>query len=97
MISIHQFASGVIADLIRRQPASKERTAFAWQLAVGPALARVTTVELEGGVLTVRAADGRWVAEVMRARDVVLHKMQHVLGADQVTRLTTAASRDSMR
>ena len=90
MIPINHFGAGVLAEIVRRQPASKERTAFAWQLAVGPALARATTVELaEGGVLTVRAGDQRWLAEVERAREVVLQKMQHLLGRDQVTRITT--------
>jgi len=90
MIQLHDFATGVLADLIRRQPASKERTAFAWQLAVGPALARVTAVDLVDGVLTVSAADPRWVHEVLRARESVLRKMQHVLGADQVTQVISA-------
>jgi predicted nucleic acid-binding Zn ribbon protein len=90
MIPINHFGGGVLAEIVRRQPASKERTAFAWQLAVGPALARATTVELaESGVLTVRAGDQRWLAEVERAREVVLQKMQQLLGPDQVRRLTT--------
>ena len=92
MIPINNFGAGVLAEIVRRQPASKERTAFAWQLAVGPALARATTVDLgSNGVLTVRAADQRWLAEVERARDVVLQKMQHLLGRDQVTRIATRA------
>ena len=45
--SIAELRAGVLAEIVRRQPASKERTAFAWQLAVGPALARATTVELD--------------------------------------------------
>ena len=90
MIPINNFAPGVLAEIVRRQPASKERTGFAWQLAVGPALARATTVELgEDRVLKVRAADPRWLAEVERAREAVLQKMQHLLGRDQVTRIAT--------
>jgi predicted nucleic acid-binding Zn ribbon protein len=90
MIPLQNFSTGVLAEIIRRQPASKERTAFAWQLAVGPALARSPTAELgETGVLTVRAADPRWVREIERARDTVLQKMQHLLGPDQVTRIKT--------
>ncbi|MEN3339986.1 MAG: Dna[CI] antecedent, DciA [Acidobacteriota bacterium] len=90
MIPLNNFAAGVLADLVRRQPASKERTAFAWQLAVGPALARATSVELDGGgILTVRGSDPRWVAEIDRARDGVLLKMQHLLGRDQITRIRT--------
>ncbi len=46
MLPIQRFSSGVIAEIIRRQPSSPARTALAWQLAVGSALARATTVEL---------------------------------------------------
>jgi predicted nucleic acid-binding Zn ribbon protein len=89
VLPIQNFASGVIAEIIRRQPASKERTAFAWQLAVGPALARVTTVELKGTVLEVRAKDLRWMPEIERARPAVLAKLQHLLGPDAVRSLKT--------
>ena len=88
MIPIHDFASRVLADLLRGQPASKERTAFAWQVAVGPALARVTNIELSGGVLWVSASDPRWLRELVRARPAVLQKMQQLLGADQVKAIT---------
>jgi len=89
MIPLQSFSSGVIAEIVRRQPASKERTNFAWQLAVGPALARATTVDLHDGVLTVRALDRRWIQEIERARENVILKMQQILGNDQVTRLVT--------
>ncbi len=63
MLPIQQLSAGVLADVIRRQPSSPARTALAWQLAVGPALARATTVALCDGVLTVqssgRALDAR--------------------------------------
>ena len=88
MVPIQNFASGVLAEIVRRQPASKERTAFAWQLAVGPALARVTTVELAEGVLTVRALDRRWIREIRRATDTILPRLQHLLGADAVARIS---------
>ena len=87
MQSIQQFGSGVLAEIIRRQPASREKTAFAWQLAVGPALARVTAVELSDRVLTVRATDARWVRELRRAADTILERMQHLLGGDSITRI----------
>jgi predicted nucleic acid-binding Zn ribbon protein len=87
MIPLQRVSSGVLAEIVRRQPASKERDTFAWQLAVGPALARVTTVELSGSVLSVRAVDRRWGLEIERARETVLQKMQHLLGPGQITRL----------
>jgi predicted nucleic acid-binding Zn ribbon protein len=91
MIPLQSFSSGVIAEIVRRQPASKERTNFAWQLAVGPALARATTVELTDGVLTVRAVDRRWIQEIDRAKVNVMLKLQNILGSDQVTRIVTRA------
>ncbi len=87
MIPIQSFSVGVLAEIIRRQPASKERTSFAWQLAVGPALARVTAVELHDGVLTVRSRDPRWLRELERARPAVIEKMQALLGKEQVRRM----------
>ena len=89
MIPVQSFATGVIAEIVRRQPASRDRTNFAWQLAVGQALARATTVELSEGVLNVRAVDRRWIREIERARETVLAKMQHLLGADAVRTLRT--------
>jgi predicted nucleic acid-binding Zn ribbon protein len=87
MIPVQSILSTTLVEIVRRQPASKERDAFAWQLAVGPALARVTTVELSGGVLSVRAVDRRWVVEIERARVAVLQKMQHLLGPEKITKL----------
>ena len=91
MLPIQQFASGVIAEIVRRQPPSKERTAFAWQLAVGPAMARSTTVEVTDGVATVTARDARWGREVSRAADTILARMQHLLGSRAVTSVKVAS------
>ncbi|HEU4934982.1 MAG TPA: DciA family protein [Vicinamibacterales bacterium] len=91
MIPLQSFSAGVLAEIVRRQPASKERTNFAWQLAVGQPVARVTTVELRDGVLTVSAVDRRWIREIERSRDSVTKKMQQILGADQIKRIDTKA------
>jgi predicted nucleic acid-binding Zn ribbon protein len=87
--SIQTFAGGVLAEVVRRQPASPARTTFAWQLAVGPALARMTSVELQGTTLRVNATDARWLKEIERARAVILQKLQHVLGPEAVTKIST--------
>ena len=88
MQPIQQLTRGVLAQLIRRQPASAARTQFAWHLAVGPALARATTVCLDQGVLEVRAADPRWLKEIERARGAILPRLQQLLGPDTVTKIT---------
>ncbi|HET9262152.1 MAG TPA: DUF721 domain-containing protein [Vicinamibacterales bacterium] len=87
MLSIQSFSTGIVAEILRRQPPSGARTRFAWQLAVGPALARVTMVELDQGVLTARCADPRWAPELTRARETVLKRLQELLGPDAVVRL----------
>lgn len=89
MRSIQTFSSGVIADILRRQPSSGGRTRLAWQLAVGPALARATSVEMEGTTLVVSAHDPRWLKEITRARPAILPKLQEVLGRDQITHIAT--------
>lgn len=88
MLPIQTVSTGVLSEFLRRQPASEARTRFAWQLAVGPALARVTAVELYDGVLTARCADPRWAPELVRARSVVLERLQQLLGPEAVVRLT---------
>jgi predicted nucleic acid-binding Zn ribbon protein len=82
--ALHQFAPAVLADIIRRQPASPERTAFAWSVAVGPALARATTVELRDRTLVATARDARWAKEIDRARDTILARVRHLLGDQAV-------------
>jgi len=84
VLPVQNIATTVLAELIRRQPASKERTAFAWSVAVGPALSRVTTVELRNARLVVTARDARWVNELERARETILRRVQLLLGADAV-------------
>lgn len=87
MVPFQNFASGVLAEVIRRQPDTRARTSFAWQVAVGPALARSTTVELRHRVLFVRPRDARWAPELVRAADTVLRRLQHLLGPESVQRI----------
>jgi predicted nucleic acid-binding Zn ribbon protein len=87
MRSIQSFSMDILGDLIRRQRPSPARTAFAWQLAVGPALARTTTVELSHGVLRIQARDPRWTREIQRAAATILPRLQHLLGNDTITEL----------
>jgi predicted nucleic acid-binding Zn ribbon protein len=87
MLPIQSLTTGVLAEMIKRQPASKEKTRFVWQLAVGPAIARVTTVDVVDGVLTVRCSDQRWTSEIARARPLIMSRLQQMLGADAVRRI----------
>jgi len=95
VIPLQSFAAGVVTELVRRQPPSPARTAFAWELAVGPRLARSATVDLNRGVLTVRARNAQWAREVDRAGATILARMQHLLGATTVKRIEVVADSQS--
>jgi predicted nucleic acid-binding Zn ribbon protein len=82
--ALQSFAPAVLAEIVRRQPASKGRTEFAWAIAVGPALARATTVELRNHNMIVCARDVQWARELERARDTILPRLQMLLGRDTV-------------
>jgi hypothetical protein len=84
MVPLQNFANGVVADVIRRQPPSPARTTCAWTIAVGPALARTATVALAGQTLTVYPRDARWAKEIERASPMILERMQHLLGPGSV-------------
>jgi hypothetical protein len=76
-----------LAELLRDRPLSAGKVAFAWRMAVGPAMDRATAVKLEEGVLVVEAVSRQWVREVARASPVVLSRLQKLLGSDAVTRI----------
>ncbi len=87
MQSLQSFASGVIAQAIRRQPSSPARTAFAWSVAAGPAMARAATVEARDGVLHITPKDARWAREIERAGSTLLDRIQALVGSNDVASL----------
>ena len=82
VLPVQNIAAGVLADVIRRQHPSPARTTFAWSVAVGPALARATAVEVRNGVLIVTAKDPRWTRELERAADTILIRIQMLVGPE---------------
>jgi predicted nucleic acid-binding Zn ribbon protein len=82
VLSVQHIASSVLGEVIRRQRPSPARTAFAWSVAVGPALARATTVELHNSVLVVTPKDARWTRELERAADTILTRVQLLVGPE---------------
>lgn len=76
-----------LRDLLRDAPLSPGKVAFAWRAAVGSSLERATSVRLEEGTLIVEAASAQWARELSRSSDLILARMQALVGADTVTRL----------
>lgn len=86
------FASAV-ARLVRPAPLTPEKVVFAWRMAVGAAIARVTRVRLTAEhTLDVEFEDERWSAELERSSATVLQRVQDLLGAEHVQRLSLRTS-----
>ncbi|OLD18484.1 MAG: hypothetical protein AUJ01_07495 [Acidobacteria bacterium 13_1_40CM_3_65_5] len=79
---------GALRYLLHDLPLSEGKVGFAWGAAVGPAVARATTVKLENGVLIVETTSAQWTREVKRASPVILKRLQSLLGEDAVTSIT---------
>jgi predicted nucleic acid-binding Zn ribbon protein len=46
-------------------------------------------VDLRDGVLFVTARDERWRAEIARAQEAILAKLQHLLGPEAIHKIRT--------
>jgi hypothetical protein len=84
MIPVHRFMPEVLAGVLRNAPLTPEKVAFAWRSAVGPAVDKVTTVELRAPVLHVRVKDATWQREVERSAGVIRARLDALLGDDVV-------------
>ena len=80
VIPVQQFMPGALAEVLRKAPLTPEKVSFAWRTAVGPAVAKATTVELRNGVLCVRARDVTWLREVERSAPLIRSRLSIVLG-----------------
>ncbi|MSO83776.1 MAG: DUF721 domain-containing protein [Acidobacteria bacterium] len=84
VIPVHDVMPEALAMVLRKAPLTPEKVAFAWRTAVGPAVDRVTTVELRGRVLHVRVKDAAWQPEVERSAYLIRTRLAALLGADVV-------------
>jgi hypothetical protein len=77
---VHRFLPDALAEILRAAPLTPEKVAFAWRTAVGPAIDKVTRVELRGRVLHVATNDPAWQREVERSLGIVRSRMEALLG-----------------
>jgi len=88
MEPIQPLFAAAIASLVRPAPLTPEKIVFAWRMAVGAAVARVTRVRMAPGrTLEVEFDDDRWCGEIERSGASVLSRVQELLGVEEVERL----------
>jgi hypothetical protein len=80
-----------LVEILRAAPLTPEKVAFAWRAAVGPAIDKVTTVELRGRVLHVCAKDTTWQREVERSMGMVRSRLEALLGTAVVADIRITA------
>lgn len=79
----------VVAEIIRKAPLTDEKVSFAWRLAVGPALAKATTVRLgSDGTLHVKAESAAWNDAIRKSIGLIRSRLAHFLGEDTVKRIS---------
>ena len=69
-----------LAAILEKAPLSPEKVSFAWRAAVGPSMDNVTSVELRGSILYVRAKDAAWRREVERSAALIRARLDKLLG-----------------
>ncbi|HEX6162886.1 MAG TPA: DUF721 domain-containing protein [Vicinamibacterales bacterium] len=89
MIKANQVMPAVVADVIRKAPLTEEKVAFAWRLAVGPAVDKATKVRLDAnGTLYVSADSPAWIDGVRQSIGLIRSRLAHFLGDDAVKRIS---------
>jgi hypothetical protein len=89
VIKANQVMPIVVAEVIRKAPLTDEKVAFAWRLAVGPAVAKATSVRLgSDGTLYVSAESKAWSDSVRDSVGLIRSRLAHYLGEDTVKRIS---------
>ena len=87
MDPVHRFMPDALATILRNAPLTNDKVAFAWRAAVGAAVDKATSVDLQNGVLRVRTRDRAWQREVERSAGLVRARLDALLGEGLVTRV----------
>lgn len=83
----------VLTRLLRGAPLSPEKVTFAWRAAVGPAMARASSVRLSGeGVIEVTCGDDHWRREIRRSLPFIKGRLSALLGEEVVRQLKVAGA-----
>ena len=87
MIKANQIMPAVVAEVVRKAPLTDEKVAFAWRLAVGPAVGKATSVRLADGTLYVTAESSAWNDSIRASIGMIRSRLDHYLGDGVVKRL----------
>jgi hypothetical protein len=92
VIPVSRVMPEALADILRKAPLTPDKVAFAWRTTVGPAVDRVTAVELKGYVLHVRTKDAAWQREIEHSAGLIRVRLATLLGKDIVRGLDVSVT-----
>ena len=84
VIPVSRVMPDALAQILRKAPLTPEKVEFAWRTSVGPAVERVTSVELKGYILHVRTQDAAWQREIEHSAAIIRRRLAAWLGKDIV-------------
>lgn len=88
VIQANKVMPALVAEIIRRGPMCDEKVTLAWRLAVGPQIAKVTTVRLvPDGTLHIKAESQAWIDAVRKSNSLIHIRLGDLLGENVVKRL----------
>lgn len=89
VIKANQVMPGVVAEVVRKAPLTDAKVAFAWRLAVGPAVGKATSVRLASdGTLYVTADSSAWTDSMRASIGMIRSRLAHYLGEEAVKRIS---------
>ena len=87
VIPVQQVIPRALEAVLRTMPLTRDKVAFAWRVAVGPAVDRATTIDLRDNVLYVSAKDPAWRQEIERSIALIQRRLAALLGEHVVRRI----------
>ncbi len=88
VIKANQVMPAVVAEVVRKAPLTDAKVAFAWRLAVGPALGKATSVRLGAdGTLYVTSESSAWSDSIRASVGMIRSRLAHYLGDSTVKRI----------
>jgi len=88
VIQANKVMPAIVAEIIRKGPMCDEKVSLAWRLAVGPQIAKVTTVRLVAdGTLHIKAESQAWIDAVRKSNSLIHIRMGDLLGENLIKRL----------
>ncbi|HXT71850.1 MAG TPA: DciA family protein [Vicinamibacterales bacterium] len=81
--------ASALRRVLESQPTTLAKIAFAWRMTAGAAFDRATRIAWTGdGTLYVHPEGEAWRREVGAARGALLRRLQDLLGADVIARIS---------